>query len=344
MVGSMGEGLQQVGLILEGVVDLLFEVFKAGDEMLKRPLCVWVGQHAAGWDLQPAVAQVCSRRPAAWGFGCPACPRLRRQHLQSTETQNTFYGKSKHARSSTDRDFRENVGQTISRSVGMLTDLEAKGAEEHLSGPLSTAGQVASQQSFYTVCDAFISDALLRMQVIGDGLLAKLGATVFFRRVPETHHKIVLLPSLAGVQVAHGVPGAVVKLLCRHPGGRRIARELGWMGGLFGNLPVIRGFQAGARGRAERMGEAAQRDLLTEGARSQQHVINKADVLLVVLQVILHVDFILWLFFQQQLVQLLGGVIVIKVIPSPPIGQKLLFGLKYRKEKDDSESNGPPLV
>lgn len=79
----MGEGLQQVGLILEGVVDLLFEVLKAGDEMLERALCVRVVQHAAGWDLQPAVAQVCRRGLAG---GSLARPRLRRQHLQATET------------------------------------------------------------------------------------------------------------------------------------------------------------------------------------------------------------------------------------------------------------------
>ena len=58
MVGGVGEGLQQVGLVLKGVVDLLFKVLKAGDEVVERSRCVWMVQHAAGRDLQPTVAQV----------------------------------------------------------------------------------------------------------------------------------------------------------------------------------------------------------------------------------------------------------------------------------------------
>lgn len=58
MVGSMGEGLQEVSLVLKGVVDLSFKVLKAGDEVVESSLCVWMSQHAARRDLQPAVAQV----------------------------------------------------------------------------------------------------------------------------------------------------------------------------------------------------------------------------------------------------------------------------------------------
>lgn len=72
MVGSMGEGLQQVGLVLEGVVDLRFKVLKARDEMVECVLSVRVVQHAAGWDLQPAVTQVA-------GSG-PVSPRWARHH------------------------------------------------------------------------------------------------------------------------------------------------------------------------------------------------------------------------------------------------------------------------
>lgn len=58
MVGSVGEGLQEVSLVLKGVVDLLFEVFKARDEVVESSLCVWMVQHASGWDLEPAIALV----------------------------------------------------------------------------------------------------------------------------------------------------------------------------------------------------------------------------------------------------------------------------------------------
>lgn len=58
MVGSVGEGLQEVSLVLKGVVDLPFKVLEARDEVVESSLCVGMGQHAAGRDLQPAVAQV----------------------------------------------------------------------------------------------------------------------------------------------------------------------------------------------------------------------------------------------------------------------------------------------
>ena len=58
MVGSVGEGLQEVSLVLKGVVDLSFEVLEARDEVVESPFCIWMVQHAAGRDLQPAVAQV----------------------------------------------------------------------------------------------------------------------------------------------------------------------------------------------------------------------------------------------------------------------------------------------
>lgn len=51
MVGSVGEGLQQVSLVLKGVVDLFFKILKAGYEVVERPLCVRMVQHAAGRDL-----------------------------------------------------------------------------------------------------------------------------------------------------------------------------------------------------------------------------------------------------------------------------------------------------
>lgn len=58
MVGSVGEGLQKVSLILKGVVDLSFKVLEAGNEVVESSLCIWMVQHAAGWDLKPAVAKV----------------------------------------------------------------------------------------------------------------------------------------------------------------------------------------------------------------------------------------------------------------------------------------------
>lgn len=67
MVGSVGEGLQEVSLVLESVVDLSFEVLEAGDQMVKSPLGVRMVQHAAGRDLQPAVAQVHGRGMRALG-------------------------------------------------------------------------------------------------------------------------------------------------------------------------------------------------------------------------------------------------------------------------------------
>lgn len=58
MVGSVGKGLQEVSLVLKGVVDLSFKVLEAGDEVIESSLCIWMVQHAARRDLQPAVAQV----------------------------------------------------------------------------------------------------------------------------------------------------------------------------------------------------------------------------------------------------------------------------------------------
>lgn len=91
MVGSVGEGLQEVSLVLKGVVDLSFKVLEAGDEVVESSLGVWMVQHASGWDLQPAVAQVD-------GCGLPALhhrPRqeasLQRQHLGSNNTTYTVW-------------------------------------------------------------------------------------------------------------------------------------------------------------------------------------------------------------------------------------------------------------
>lgn len=59
MVGSMGEGLQEVSLVFKGVIDPLFKVLKARDEVMKSGLSIWMVQQTPGWDLQPAVGQVC---------------------------------------------------------------------------------------------------------------------------------------------------------------------------------------------------------------------------------------------------------------------------------------------
>lgn len=58
MVGSVGEGLQEVSLVLKGVVDFPFEVLKARNEVVESSLCVWMIQQAAWRDLQPTVAHV----------------------------------------------------------------------------------------------------------------------------------------------------------------------------------------------------------------------------------------------------------------------------------------------
>lgn len=58
MVGGVGEGLQEVRLVLKSVIDLPFEVLETRDEVLQRPLRVRMVQHAAGRDLQPAVHQL----------------------------------------------------------------------------------------------------------------------------------------------------------------------------------------------------------------------------------------------------------------------------------------------
>lgn len=85
MVGSVGEGLQEVSLVLKGVVDLSFKVLEAGNEVVERLLGVRMVQHAAGRDLQPAVALVDGgdgglaplRHRSRLG------PPLQRQHLSS---------------------------------------------------------------------------------------------------------------------------------------------------------------------------------------------------------------------------------------------------------------------
>ena len=58
MVRSVSEGLQEVSLVLKGVVDFSFKILEAGDEVVQSTLCIWMVQHTAGWDLQPAVAHV----------------------------------------------------------------------------------------------------------------------------------------------------------------------------------------------------------------------------------------------------------------------------------------------
>lgn len=59
MVGSMSEGLQEVRLVLKRVVDPFLKVLKARDEVIQSRLSVGVVQETPGWDLQPAVGQVC---------------------------------------------------------------------------------------------------------------------------------------------------------------------------------------------------------------------------------------------------------------------------------------------
>lgn len=219
------------------------------------------------------------------------------------------------------------VNMEIRRQV--VTHLEAQRTEEHLGGPLPAAGQVAAQQSLHAVGDALVGDALLRVQVVGDGLLAELHAAVLLRGVPEAHHEVVLLAGLAGVQVAHGVPRAVVELLGRGAGVRRLRGEVGRGGveGLLGGLPLVRGLHGGGGtgGRGGGRGEDAQRDLLGEGAGAQQHVVDELDVLLVVLQVVLHVDLVLRLVLQHHLgvvvhVVVRLVVVLVVVVPGPPVG------------------------
>lgn len=86
MVGRVSEGLQEVSLVLKGVVDLSFKVLEARDEVVESPLCVWMVQHAAGWDLQPAVAQVDSCGLTALHHCCCQDASLQWQHLLSTKT------------------------------------------------------------------------------------------------------------------------------------------------------------------------------------------------------------------------------------------------------------------
>lgn len=79
MVGCVGERLQQVGLVLEGVADPSFEVLKAGDQVVESVLGIGVVQHAAGRDLQPAIAQIAGSSPTALSRS----PLLQRQHLEA---------------------------------------------------------------------------------------------------------------------------------------------------------------------------------------------------------------------------------------------------------------------
>lgn len=72
MVGSMGEGLQQVSLVFKGVVDPFLKVLKARDEVIQSGLSIGMVQQTPGWDLQPAIGQVCgptalSCTPCGWG-------------------------------------------------------------------------------------------------------------------------------------------------------------------------------------------------------------------------------------------------------------------------------------
>lgn len=81
VVGGVGEGLQQVSLVLKCVVDFPLKVLEPRDEVLQRALCVRMVQHAAGRDLQPAVHQLHS-----WYQQRRVRPSLHRQHLHTTAT------------------------------------------------------------------------------------------------------------------------------------------------------------------------------------------------------------------------------------------------------------------
>lgn len=59
MVGRVGEGLQEVSLVFKGVIDPLFKVLKARDEVIESGLSIGMLQQTSGRDLQPAVGQVC---------------------------------------------------------------------------------------------------------------------------------------------------------------------------------------------------------------------------------------------------------------------------------------------
>lgn len=83
MVGSMGEGLQEVSLILKRVIDPLFKVLKARDEVVESRLSIWMVQHTSGWDFEPAVAQVCGLT-ALQRFPRQG-PSLQWQHLLSSD-------------------------------------------------------------------------------------------------------------------------------------------------------------------------------------------------------------------------------------------------------------------
>lgn len=78
MVGSVGEGLQEIRLVLESVADLSFKVLEAGDEVVEGSLSIWMVQHAAGRDLQPAIAQVHGRGRRDEHRGVCQAPSLER--------------------------------------------------------------------------------------------------------------------------------------------------------------------------------------------------------------------------------------------------------------------------
>lgn len=77
MVGSVSEGLQEISLVLKSVVDLFFKVLKARYEVVESSFCIWMVQHAAGWDLEPAVTQVCDLSMSVNLCHCSSqCPSL----------------------------------------------------------------------------------------------------------------------------------------------------------------------------------------------------------------------------------------------------------------------------
>lgn len=69
MVGSMSEGLQEVSLVFKGVIDPFLKVLKARDEVIQSGLSIRMVQQTPGWDLEPAVDQVCS----VTGLPCTPC-------------------------------------------------------------------------------------------------------------------------------------------------------------------------------------------------------------------------------------------------------------------------------
>lgn len=89
MVGGVGEGLQQVSLVLKRVVDFPLKVLEPRDEVLQRALCVRMVQHAAGRDLQPAVHQLHGWSQNSRYQQRRVRPPLHRQYLHTTATGET---------------------------------------------------------------------------------------------------------------------------------------------------------------------------------------------------------------------------------------------------------------